>query len=338
MSFSVGIIGLPNVGKSTLFKALTKKQVDIAPYPFTTINPNYGICLVPDQRLLKIAEIVKPEKITQTVIEFIDIAGLVKGAHKGLGLGNQFLSQVRNCDAILEVVRCFENPEIEHVEGKIDPKRDIEIIKLELLMKDLETLENSISKIKRDEERLEILKKIKDGVSKGKPISQILLTEKEREKIKEFQFLTQKPRIYILNSNNKKIEDLNLDFHYLIFNLKLEEEISEMAESELEDLGLKSQLDQLILACYNTLNLITFYTVAGGREVRAWTAKFGAKAPEAGGIIHSDFEKKFIKAEVISWQKLIEAGSWLKASQEGLIKTVGKEYLIKDGDVIEFKI
>ncbi|MDI6591351.1 MAG: redox-regulated ATPase YchF [Patescibacteria group bacterium] len=344
MSFSVGIVGLPNVGKSTLFKALTKKKIDIAPYPFTTIRPNFGQVQVPDQRLEKIAEIIKPEKITPTVIEFVDIAGLVKGSHKGEGLGNQFLAQIRNCDAILEVVRAFEAPRIEHVAGLINPERDIEIVKTELLMKDLEILENILLKMeknaKRDKKilkRFEILKKIKDNLARGRSISEIDLTNEEKSEIEEYQFLTLKPILYLLNTNKKQKYSTS-GFEYLEMNLKEEEEISELSESERKELSLKPQLDQLILSCYNILDLITFFTVAGGKETRAWTLKKGLKAPQAGGVVHSDFEEKFIKAEVIPWQKLVEASSWVIARERGWIKIVGKDYLVEDGDVIEFKI
>ncbi len=286
MSFSVGIVGLPNVGKSTLFKALTKRQVDIADYPFTTINPNVGVVQVPDERLEKIAETVKPEKVTPTVIEFVDIAGLVKNAHKGEGLGNQFLAQIRNCDAILEVVKAFgENP---------TPEEDIETIRIELEMKDLES--------------------------------------KEKENL-----LSQKPIVFLYNTNNGN-DGNETGPNRISLNLKLEEEISELSEEEKKELGVKSQLDQLIVACYNILDLITFYTITGGKESRAWTIKKGALAPEAGGRVHSDFKEKFIKAEVIPWQKLVEAGSWQKARERGWIKTCGRDYIVQDGDVIEFKI
>lgn len=283
MSFSVGIIGLPNVGKSTLFKALTKQQVDIADYPFTTINPNIGVVPVPDHRLQTVAETIKPEKTTPTVIEFVDIAGLIKNAHKGEGLGNQFLAQIKNCDAICHVVKAFgDNP---------SPENDIETIKIELEMKDKESKEES-------------------------PLSN-------------------KPAVYLINSNKETELKLN---NSLILDLKMEEEISELSEKEKEDLGLKPQLDKLILVCYNVLELITFYTITGGKETRAWTLKRGGRAPEAGGKVHSDFEDKFIKAEVINWQKLAETGSWQKARERGLIQTAGKDYLVQDGDVIEFKI
>lgn len=342
MSFSVGIVGLPNVGKSTLFKALTKKPVDIAPYPFTTIHPNIGIVTVPDERLEKIAEVIKPEKVTPTVIEFIDIAGLVKGAHKGEGLGNQFLAQIRNCDAILEVVRCFVDQKVENVLGQINPKKEIEIVKVELLMKDFETLENSVSKLEKKQDKgtlnkIKLLKKIQETVSQGKLILEINLTDEERTEIAEFQFLTAKPIVYILNANGKN-PFLTPDVKHLTMNLKEEDEISELSPEEIRELDLKSQLDQLIIACYNVLDLITFFTVAGGREVRAWTIKKGSRAPRAGGIVHSDFEKKFIRAEVVPWKLLVEAGSWAKAREKGWLQTVGRDYIVRDGDAVEFKI
>ena len=278
MSFSIGIIGLPNVGKSTLFKALTKKQVNIADYPFTTIKPNIGIVAVPDEKLKKIAQVIKPEKITPTVIEFVDIAGLIKNAHKGEGLGNQFLSQIRNCDALVEVVNAFS--------GNVDIKQDIEIIKTELELKDLES--------------------------------------KEKENL-----LGKKPIIYIINANNKVLPSaLPQNIEYLKINLKQEVGLPELSNS----------LDQLIIACYNILSLITFYTIRGGKETRAWTLKKEMNVYDAAGKVHNDFQEKFIKAEVVNWQTLINAGGWKQARELGQILTAGKEYLVQNGDVIEFKI
>jgi len=294
MIFSVGIVGLPNVGKSTLFKALTRRPVDICPYPFTTLHPNVGVVQVPDERLKKIAEVVKPEKVTSAVIEFIDIAGLVKGSHKGEGLGNQFLAQIRNCSAILEVVRVFEDPKVENIAGKIDPANDIETIKIELELKDLEC--------------------------------------KEKENL-----LSKKPIVYLLNIDGKTSYQ-KPPVEHLAINLKEELEMLELSEAEKKGLGLKPQLDQLILTCYNILDLITSFTVAGGKEVRAWVLKRGLKAPEVGRVVHSDFKEKFIRAEVTNWQRLVEAGGWLKARERGWIQTVGRDYIVQDGDVIEFKI
>lgn len=359
-------MGLPNVGKSTLFKALTKIKVDIAPYPFTTIHPNVGVVRVPDERLTKIAEIIKPEKVTPTIIEFVDIAGLVKGAYKGEGLGNQFLAQIRNCDAIVEVVRGFsasaegysgpavaptsrsEGGEDQKLQYQLweppDPERDAEIVKVELLMKDLETLEGLLSKIEKEvksKDKMAIKKsvlfeKIKDWISRGKLISELELTDEEKLEIKEYQFLTQKPILYLLNTNGGK--GLRSDIPHLEINLKDEGDLSELSQAEALELGLKSQLDQLILGCYNILDLITFFTVAGGKETRAWTLKRGLKVPAAGGVVHSDFEERFIRAEVVPWQKLLEANSWLKVRELGMLKIVGHDYIVQDGDVIEFRI
>ncbi len=366
MSFSVGIVGLPNVGKSTLFKALTKIKADIAPYPFTTIHPNVGVVHVPDERLTKIAEIIKPEKVTPTIIEFVDIAGLVKDAHKGEGLGNQFLAQIRNCDAIVEAVRGFsasaegyggpavaptsrsEGGEDQKLQYQLweppDPERDVETIKIELLMKDLENLEGLLSKIEKEVKSKDkmamkkavLFEKIKYFISRGKLISELELTDEEKLEIKEYQFLTQKPVLYLLNTDGGK--GLNPKIPHLEMNLKDEVDFSEFSQAEALELGLKSQLDQLILGCYNILDLITFFTVAGGKETRAWTLKRGLRAPNAGGVVHSDFQEKFIKAEVIPWQQLAKAGNWKEARELGWLKIVGHEYQVQDGDVIEFRI
>lgn len=348
MSFSVGIVGLPNVGKSTLFKALTKKQVDIASYPFTTIDPNVGTVAVPDKRIEEIAELIKPEKITPTIIEFIDIAGLIKGAHKGEGLGNKFLSHIKNCDLILEVVRNFRGKEIEHIEEKINQERDIETVETELVMKDLETTKHSLEKLERElkakDKKIireeELLQRIQQNLSQGRLIVSLSLQEEEKEEIKKFQFVTTKPIVYVLNVDEKPEEIfIKTSSPSLSINLKLEEEVTELSSEEKEELGIKSKkVDQLILACYNTLELITFYTVAGGKEVRARTIKKGENILKAAEIVHSDFAEKFIRAEVINWNLLIKAKSWQKAKELGKIRTIGKDYLVQDGDVIEFKI
>jgi len=294
MSFSIGIVGLPNVGKSTLFKALTRKPVDIGPYPFTTIKPNVGIIQVPDKRLEKIAQVIKPEKVTPTIIEFIDIAGLIKGSHKGEGLGNQFLAQIRNCHAVLQVVRAFEDSKVENVSGQINPISDIETVKIEFELKDAEAEE-------------------------------------------EINLLTRKPVVYLLNIDGKT-EYRKPEFDHLAINLKDEEELFELSDAEKKELCIESQLDRLILACYNILDLITFYTIAGGKEARAWTLKRGSDILEAGGKVHTDFREKFIRAEAIDWQKLAESGGWKEAREKGLIQTAGKDYIVQDGEVIEFKI
>ncbi|MCX6760581.1 MAG: redox-regulated ATPase YchF [Candidatus Nealsonbacteria bacterium] len=344
MSFSVGIVGLPNAGKSTLFKSLTKKPIDIASYPFTTISPNVGIVTIPDERLEKISEVVSPDKTTPTVVEFVDIAGLIKGAHKGEGLGNQFLAQIRECDAILNAVRAFRADLVEHTEKTVDPERDIEIIKIELIMKDMETAEkvsrglekDSKSKDKEIIKKLNLLKKINQGLGEGKKITEISLSEEEMFGIKEFQFLTSKPMIHVFNISDENPYPIKPGS--LTVNLKYEEEISDLSEPEKKELGTESHLDQIILACYNALELITFYTASGKKEARAWTLKKGSTCPQAGSKIHSDFEKKFIRADVIHWDQLIKAGNWAKAKELGWLKTVGKDYIVVDGNVIEFKI
>ncbi len=343
MSFSIGIIGLPNVGKSTLFKALTQQEVDISNYPFCTIDSNVGVVQVPDERLQKIAEIIKPQKVTPTIIEFVDIAGLVKGAHKGEGLGNQFLARIREVDAILHIVRNFPDENIKHVEESIDPKRDIEIINTELIMKDLETMDKHLEKVSKDakSEELAILEKIKKELNEGKPISVLDLSDKDREAIKHLNFLTIKPVIYILNA--REDDDFSeaqnsLPENTLPIDLKIELECTELSPKELKELSLKSRLNVLIRTCYKILNLVTFYTIKGSEETRAWTVKEGIEVPEAGGVVHTDFEEKFIRAETINYNELLRIGSWVKARTEGLIRTEGKDYIVKDGDIIEFKI
>ena len=328
MSFSVGIVGLPNAGKSTLFKALTNQSVAIAEYPFTTIEPNVGKVAVPDERLEKIASLVRPEKTTPTFIEFIDIAGLVKGAHKGEGLGNQFLSHVRACDAIIEVICAFGQESA--------PQEDITILETELLMKDSETIESVIEKLTKRKEAakiLEVLRILQAAVSKGTFIVDFPLDEEQKEEIYPFQFLTAKPRIHLFNTNS----DSKSTNKTLSLNLKEEQEISELSKQEQEELGMRPHLDQLIEACYTILNLITFFTIKGATEVKAWTLLEGAGILEAAYKVHSDFAEQFIRAEVIPWQELAKIQSQTKAKEKGLLRTVGKEYIVRNGDVIEFK-
>lgn len=330
MSFSVGITGLPNVGKSTLFNALTQNQVDVSNYPFCTIEPNVGVVEVPDQRLRQVAEVVQPEKITPTVIEFVDIAGLVKQAHQGEGLGNQFLAHIRECDAILEVVRVFPSDKIKHVQKEINPQRDIEIINTELIMKDLQTTKKALEKSDS-----QLLNKIKQALRRGKLVSELNLNQEQKQALKELQLLTQKPIIYLLNTDNGS-EQVKAN-PQLTLNVKLEQEILELSEQQQQELKMESHLDKLITQCYNSLDLLTFYTITGPKT-SAWTLKKGKTCPRAGGVVHSDFEEDFIKAQVINWKDLMEAGSWKEAKQRGSIRTTGKDYVVQDGDVIEFKI
>lgn len=361
MSFSIGIVGLPNVGKSTLFKALTKKQVLIANYPFATIDPNVGVVEVPDERLKKLAEASNSKKVIPAIIEFYDIAGLVKNAYKGEGLGNQFLSHIKEVKAIVHLVRVFEDPDIHHVNAKVNPKNDIEIINLELCMADLQVIIKRLDfekpKLKTGQnkdliKRIGILERFKNTLEDEKALTNVSLTKEESFLIKDLDLLTTKPVIYVLNVSetspllNKNSEDLKKIFDIkigdvLAITAKIESDISDLDENEtkqyLETFGLKqSGLDKIILASYKLLDLITFLT-SGPEESRAWTIRKGTKAPEAAGVIHSDFEKNFIRVEVINWKDFIEYGE-VKCKEKGLMRLEGKNYKIQDGDVCYFRV
>ncbi|MEK7555260.1 MAG: redox-regulated ATPase YchF [Patescibacteria group bacterium] len=329
MKLSIGIVGLPNVGKSTLFKILTKQEVNIANYPFATIDPNVGVVAVPDERLEKLAKLSASKKIVPAFVEFYDIAGLVKGANKGEGLGNQFLSHIRETNAIVHIVRCFQSAEIIHVETEINPLRDLEIINTELILKDLETVEkrlNSLEKEARTGEKqrtkdLEILKTIKENLNKN--ILAINSGEIAVEQvIKELNLLTAKKVIYLLNGEPKDVSD------------ELSGAIKELNSDYLiVDLAIAENIDELIKKAYEILGLLSFFTT-GEDETRAWTIRKGEIAPQAAGAIHTDFEKKFIKAETVGYEKLLESGSWNSARQKGFLRLEGKEYVVQDGDVI----
>lgn len=352
MSFSVGIVGLPNVGKSTLFSALTRKKVDISAYPFCTIDPNVGVVHVPDKRLDKIAELVKPEKKIPIVIEFIDIAGLISGAHKGEGLGNQFLAHIREVDAILHLVRLFEDPNVAHPPGDIKPVHDIQIINLELILADLATLNKYLEKIRKRakaDKKLtktnEVLEKIKRVLEEGKPAKDAKLSKEETDAISELSLLTLKPVLYVVNLNDTQLDNIPaLPVKPIIpLSAKLEFELQDLSEEERKEYLMEidvaeSRLDALIRECYKLLDLITFYTCVGKKETRAWTLKRGSNIIEAARQLHADFAEKFKKAEVIPYADFVKAGSEAKAKELGLVKIEGKDYTVQDGDIIHYKI
>jgi len=356
----IGIVGLPNVGKSTLFNALTKsKGAQMANYPFCTIEPNVGIVEVPDQRLDELSKVVHPEKVIPAIIEFVDIAGLVKGAASGEGLGNKFLANIRECDAILQVVRVFENKDIQHVSEVVDPKSDIEVINTELILADLDTVQRRLGDLEKkartnDKEiiaKRDAVKKVEQGLSQEKMVIDLELTKEERELISDLHLLTNKPVLYACNVAEDQVSSVQIEAlrekmgigpsaKIIPVSARVEQELNDLSPDEaqafLEDLGLKeSTLNAMIRESYDLLGLQTYFT-AGVKEVRAWTIHKGWKAPQAAGVIHTDFEKGFIRAEICNWKDFVQLGGESKCREAGKLRVEGKEYVMQDGDVVHF--
>ncbi len=360
MGLKCGIVGLPNVGKSTLFNALTRAGAEVSNYPFTTIDPNIGVVPVRDRRLDRIAELVKPERVVPATVEFVDIAGLVKGASRGEGLGNQFLAHIREVDALCHLVRCFEKEDVAHVEGRVDPEGDIATINTELILADLETLERRIAKIEKPaisgdrklKELLTVCLKIKEHLEEGLPAR--TLSEEYLKVAEELNLLTAKPVIYVANTSEDSPQTLNIHGQkvkkiaetegagFVLLCARLELELGELEEEEkaefMRELGLEeSGIDRLVKEALKVLGLITFFTIKGGKECRAWLVKEGTKAPQAAGRVHTDFEKGFIKAEVVGWKDFVECGSETVCRERGLTRIEGKDYIVRDGDIIFFR-